>query len=861
MELKSASREEVSANDAYLQLKNYMQAIPNLFRFNTFSIISDMIITLAGTITADKDRYMQWKSSDGKTEEERTYIFDILYKGMFQKQNLLNLIQNFVIFLENEARGDGKDSKILSAYHQYYAVNKAVESTQKAVQTDGKAGVFWHTQGSGKSLSMVFYAGMLTTALNNPTLLLITDRNDLDDQLFSTFSKATNHLRQVPIQAKSRAHLKQLLEGREAGGIIFTTLQKFEESTESLTDRKNVVVIADEAHRSHYGLGAKVDIKSGRIKYGMAKHVRDALPNASFIGFTGTPIDSADRSTKEIFGNYIDIYDMTQAVEDGVTVPIYYESRVVNLKLKKDILNKIDKAYNDMATKAEPYNIARSKQELGNMESILGADETIKELVNDVLQHYDDRKHILAGKALLVAYSRPIAMKIYKRLIEVCPSIKDQLAIVMTTSNQDPEDWYKIVGNKEQRKETARKFKDPTSELKICIVVDMWLTGFDVPSLNTMYIYKPMKGHTLMQAIARVNRVFGEKEGGLIVDYIGIAGALRQAMMDFTKRDQDNYMNNDIAESAFPKFLEQLEICRDLMHPTDYQKFFSGNDLNRANAIIIGMDHIIQDDARKKSYLKEAKALNKAESLCRSLLTINQKLESAYFEAVRAGVTKVVGKGKLSLKEINDTINELLKASIHSEGVINLFKDSPEFSLFDPKYLDSIKRMPQKNLAAELLQKLLNDQIKVFKRTNLVKAEKFSDRMQELLQRYRNGLITHAEVIDELIDMANSIIEEENSEGEMGLTKEEIAFYSAITKPENIHDFYENDVLIEMTHELTEMLRKNQTIDWQLKEQAQAKMRSMIKRLLKRYGYPPDEVPDAINIVLAQAKNTADSLL
>jgi len=862
MELKSCSREEADSSEAFKQIRNYTHAIPCLFDYNVFCVISDMVETKAGTVTANEDRFMRWKTVDGKKEDTRIVSVETLFLGMFDKERLLNIFKNFVLFL-----GDSeKPIKILSGYHQFYAVNKAVKSTMRAVESDGKAGVFWHTQGSGKSLSMVFYSAMLMQPLNNPTLVILTDRNDLDEQLFNTFSMASSHLRQTPIQAKSRVHLKELLDGREAGGIIFTTMQKFEEDTAMLSDRQNIVLIADEAHRSQYGLKAKVvkrmvdGIEQAKIAYGMAKYVRDALPNAAFIGFTGTPIDIEDKSTQEVFGDYIDVYDMTQAVEDEATKPIYYESRVPNLKLKKDVLEKIDAAYEEMSENAEPHHIARSKKELGNMEAILGADETIETLVDDILKHYDDRKHILEGKAMIVAYSRRIAMKIFKQFLKVKPSWQNKLGIVMTKSNSDPEEWFDLIGDKRQRDEIGTKFKDPKSELKIVIVVDMWLTGFDVPCLNTMYVYKPMQGHTLMQAIARVNRVYGEKEGGLVVDYVGIAGALKQAMKDYTDDDRRNFGNNEIGEAALPKFKEKLEICRGMMHGLNYSAFFGKSDLDRAKVIANGIDFILFDEDTKKAYLKEASALKQAETLCRSLLDEKTKMESAFFEAVRAGVSKVSGTGKLSIGEINERISELLKDSIKSQGVVNIFDSKTEFSIFDPEYLKSIRNMEQKNLAIELLKRLLKDEIKGFMKTNLVKAELFSEKLEKLMLMYKNGQITNSEMIEQLIGVVNDVNDALNKGNDLGLSIEELAFYDALSTPEGIKEAFEQKVFIDMTHELTEMIRKNKTIDWQYKEQAKAKMRVMIKRLLKKYKYPPEGQEKALEMVFKQAESMSEAI-
>lgn len=480
------------------------------------------------------------------------------FEGMFQKERLLDIIKNFICF-----SNEGINSfKILAGYHQYFAVRKAIESTKHATVTDGKGGVFWHTQGSGKSLSMVFYAHLLQEALDSPTIVVITDRNDLDDQLYGQFAKCKEFLRQEPIHAESRENLKSLLAGRQANGIIFTTMQKFEESHEALSERNNIIVMADEAHRGQYGLAETVDAKTGKIKMGTARIIRNTLPNATYIGFTGTPISSKDRSTREVFGDYIDIYDMTQAVEDGATRPVYYESRVIKLNLDEDTLKLIDSEYDIMAENADGEVVEKSKRELGKMEAVLGNDNTINSLVCDILDHYENnRENLLTGKAMIVAYSRPIAMKIYKRILELCPAWTEKVGVVMTSGNNDPEEWRKIIGNKHHKDELAKKFKDNNSPMKIAIVVDMWLTGFDVPSLATMYVYKPMSGHNLMQAIARVNRVFSDKEGGLVVDYVGIASALKQAMNDYTSRDKKNYGDTDVAKVAYPKFLEKLSVC------------------------------------------------------------------------------------------------------------------------------------------------------------------------------------------------------------------------------------------------------------------------------------------------------------
>lgn len=869
VELKSPSREETDASEAYRQLRNYMLEIPSMFIYNAICVMSDQLTSKAGTITSGEDRFMEWKTKDGNYENTQYAQFDTFFEGIFQKERLLDIIKNFICF-----SNDGISSfKILAGYHQYFAVRKAVESTKKATITDGKGGVFWHTQGSGKSLSMVFYAHLLQEALDSPTIVVLTDRNDLDDQLYGQFAKCKDFLRQAPMQAESRENLKTLLAGRQANGIIFTTMQKFEESDEPLSERNNIIVMADEAHRGQYGLAEKIKIvknedgkEEAKRVIGTARIIRNSLPNATYIGFTGTPISSKDRSTREVFGNYIDIYDMTQAVEDGATRPVYYESRVIKLNLEQEILDKIDAEYDLMALNADNEVIEKSKRELGQMEAVLGNDNTINSLVCDILEHYENnRENLLTGKAMIVAYSRPIAMKIYKRILELHPDWKEKVGVVMTSGNNDPEEWRQIIGNKHHKDELAKKFKDNNSPMKIAIVVDMWLTGFDVPSLATMYVYKPMAGHNLMQAIARVNRVFRDKEGGLVVDYVGIATALKQAMNDYTSRDKKNYGDTDVAKVAYPKFMEKLTVCRDKFHGYDYSKFKNGTDLERAKAIsgavnfIIGREKV--DD--KDSFVKEALMLHQALSLCSSLVDEESRFEAAFFEAVRVLVLRltVTGVGKkISLPEMNARINELLKQSIKSDGVINLFSDiKEEFSLFDPKFLQEVANMKEKNLAVELLKKLIAEQVSVYRRTNVVKSEKFSDIMQRAINSYLNGMLTNEEVIEEMLKLAKQIAADQKEGNKLGLNADELAFYDALTKPQAIKDFYENEELIVITKELTETLRKNKTIDWQKRESARAKMRMLIKKLLKKHKYPPEGMEDAVQTVMTQCELWTDN--
>lgn len=860
VELKSPSREETDASEAYLQLRNYMKDIPSLFSFNMFCVMSDLALSKAGTITSKEDRYMDWKTKDGNYETNEELHYDTFFEGIFQRERLLDIIKNFICFSKEE-KGS---SKILAGYHQYFAVKKAIERTKHATVSNGKIGVFWHTQGSGKSLSMVFYAHLLQQELSQPTIVVITDRNDLDDQLYTQFSKCKEFLRQTPVQANSRENLKELLSGREANGIIFTTMQKFEESGEPLSERRNIIVMTDEAHRGQYGFEEKIDATTGKVSIGTARIIHNSLPNASYIGFTGTPISTKDRDTVEVFGDYIDIYDMTQAVNDGATCPVYYESRVINLNLDDVTLQALDDEYELLAEEgATTEQIEKSKKEMSHLEEILGAPATIDSLCQDILKHYEEnRQYELTGKAMIVAYSRPIAMSIYHRLLELRPKWADKVKVVMTGSNQDPEEWHDIIGNKQYKKELAKRFKDDNDPMKIAIVVDMWLTGFDVPSLATMYVYKPMSGHNLMQAIARVNRVFNGKVGGLVVDYIGIAKALKEAMRDYTGRDRKNFGNPDIKGMAFTKFKEKLEVCQDLFYGYNYSKFHTSTDADRAQIIKGGVNFMLAADKQEQLplYMKEAALLHNFITLCRSLLNEEQRFLAAFFETVRTLLSRMTGKGKVTKKEINARISELLKQSVKSEGVINLFSDvKAEFSLFDTAFLDEISKMKEKNIAVELLKKLLAEKVALYQKTNIVQSEKFSDLLNRSLSNYLKGLLTNEEVIQELLQLAKDIASADSAANELGLTPEEKSFYDALTKPQAVHDFYSNEELVAMTKELTDSLRKNRTIDWQKKESARAGMRRMIKHLLKKYHYPPEEAANALETVIKQCEQWTDN--
>lgn len=859
IELKSPSREETDASEAYLQLRNYQKFIPSLFKYNAFNVMSDMALTKIGTITAKEDRYMEWKQSTGEVAD-----YDTAFKSVFTPRVFLNLLKNYLLFDVRE----GSYAKILAGYHQYYAVEKAAQKTEEAVKGDGKIGVFWHTQGSGKSLSMVFLAHHPKVQQMNPTIVVITDRNDLDEQLYGQFSRTIDFLRQRPVQCTSRnaenddTSLKAMLKNRNSGGIIFTTMQKFDDWDGALSDRQNIIVMTDEAHRGQYGMEEKIDTE-GNVHIGAARKIRNSLPHASYIGFTGTPISDKDRDTREVFGEDIDVYDMTQAVKDGATRPVYYESRVIKLKLNDEVLAQIDAEYDKLRQEgANEEDLEKNKKEMSHMDALLGNDATINDLVTDILSHYEDnRQYVCCGKAMIVAYSRPIAMKIYKRILELRPDWTEKVKVVMTSGNQDPEEWADIIGGKAYKKELAKKFKDENDPMKIAIVVDMWLTGFDVPSLATMYVYKPMKDHNLMQAIARVNRVFPEKAGGLIVDYVGIAAALKDAMKRYTKRDQDNYGNNDIKQKAYSEFKEKLEICRDLLHGYDYSRFYKGTPAERAQIIKGTVNFLIAPEKAEdcKAFVKNASLLRQAVTLCRSLLVEAERFEVSLMESVRILIIRFQNPGKITKREINKRIAALIEQSVCSEGVVNLFDEQTEFSLFDEKFMEEVKKMKEKNLAAKLLEDLLRGRVRKMTRINIVTGELFSERFSETLNRYVNGLITNEEVIQELLKMAKEMMDAEQQGNELGLSNEEKAFYDALTRPQAVKDFYSNDQLIEMTKDLTDMLRKNCTIDWNRRESERANMRRLVKRLLKKYKYPPKEVEDAMNVVLKQCEQWADS--
>ena len=868
IELKSPTREEASDEDAYRQIKQYQQKCPSLFVYNAFSVISDQLTSKAGTITAKENRYMEWKSVHGDMETTAFADYETFFNGIFQRERLTDILQNFICFDHK----DGRTAKIMGAYHQYFAVNKALVKTDKAIGGDGKIGVFWHTQGSGKSLSMVFYVHLLVQRYPQCTIVVVTDRNDLDQQLYEQFAGCQKFLRQEPqrvgfdlnekgklTKTAGREDLVRKLKDLQTGGIIFTTIQKFEEGTGLLSDRENIIVITDEAHRSQYG-DEHWDTKAEKMKKGFALLMRESLPNASFIGFTGTPISQRDRDTKEVFGDYIDVYDMTQAVADGATKPVYYESRVIKLNLNEEALRKLDDEFDLLANEgATDEQINKARQENSGLKRILCHQDTIDSLCKDIIEHYEKyRQYELTGKAMIVAYNKEAAVKIYRRMLEMRPEWTEKVHVVASAANTDNPEWHDVIDAK-RNKEYAALFKDDNSPMKIAIVVDMWLTGFDVPSLATMYVYKPMKEHNLMQAIARVNRVFPEKEGGLVVDYVGIAGALKQAMQDYTSRDKKQFGDPDIGKTALVKFQEKLEICRDLLHGFDYSRWYEGTDPERSKLITAGVNFMLAVDKqdRRKNFIVESQLLHNAQTLCKSLLTDHDKLEVTFMDAVRVMLQRLDAKGtSITKHDINERIARLLEQSLQSQGVEVL--TNVKFSLFNDGFLAEIKKMKERNLALKLLEGLIKEKLRKFERTNVVQSLKFSEMMNNALSNYLKGMLTNEEVIAELLRMADEIKRAEHEGDELGLTIEEKAFYDALSSPEGVKEAYSSEEFVKLTKELTEQLRKNRTIDWNHKDTARAKMRVMVKRLLKKYKYPPEGQEQALNTVMAQCNKWAD---
>lgn len=774
---------------------------------------------------------------------------DTLLYGMFDKERFLDIIKNFILFIPK--------GKILAQYHQYYGMKKAINSVINAVHSDGRAGVVWHTQGSGKSFSMTFLAGNLikNKRLESPTILVITDRNDLDDQLFSTFCSASEFLRQEPIKCDSRADVKEVLEGRKTGGVVFSTIQKFEEETGLLSNRKNIIVMVDEAHRTQYNLDGKLDINTGEIKYGYAKYLREALPNATYIAFTGTPIDNTDKSTYGVFGDLIDVYDMTQAVEDGATVKIYYESRLAKVKLDQSTMNLIDEEYYNMQVKedVESYTVEQSQKQMSRMEKIICDEDRIRQVVKDIISHYEERKTQVAGKAMIVAYSRTAAYLMYKEIIKQRPDYKNKVKMVMTTNNGDDKEMAKLIGTKKDQKKREEEFRDLDSEFKIVIVVDMWLTGFDVPALDTMYIDKPMKAHNLMQAIARVNRVFPGKSGGLVVDYIGLKRELFDALKTYSTRDQDKIQENEEAKRIA---LDILEILRNEFHSFDYEGFFGDSDKVRYDLIRDGAEFVQFMEHRKNLFMEQTKKLKDVYKICTSLLSKREKEEISFFMAIRSFIMKTTKKGVPDLKEINERISKMLEDAILGDEVLVLTKagSSETFDLLNQENMLKIKLMPQKNIAANILMRAMKDKIEQVKKKNIIVSRAFSEKLQQIIDRYNNRHDEKDvyEVLEALVKFKEELFKAIESGDAMDLTYEEKAFFDVLTADPEVLSMMDDDILIKIAKDLTKTVKENMCPAWHERKQAQAKMRMQIKKLLKKYDYPPNKSEKALEDVMEQ---------
>ena len=914
IELKNAADENATIESAYRQIETYKQQIPSLFTYNELIIISDGLEARAGSLSAGFSRFTAWKSEDGEhIASPLMSQLEVLINGMLQKDTLLDLIRSFTVF-EKQKTEDLKTGittiktvKKIAAYHQYYAVNKAVESTLRAtgINMDGdkvaespanfgfktvkeqtvgdhRAGVVWHTQGSGKSLSMVFYTGKIVQCLNNPTVVVITDRNDLDDQLFDTFAGSRQLLRQTPVQAESRDHLKSLLKVN-SGGVIFTTIQKFQPETgniyEQLTDRSNVIVIADEAHRTQYGFKAKtVDVRNeadevigSEIKYGFAKYLRDALPNATYLGFTGTPIESTDINTPAVFGNYIDVYDIAQAVEDGATVRIYYESRLAKVALSDEGRKLVADLDKELETEAMD-DVQKAKAKWTQLEALIGSPNRIKNIAADIVQHFEERQKVFEGKAMIVAMSRRIAVALYDEIVKLRPEwhsddlSKGAIKVVMTSSASEGPEIAKHHTTKEQRHALAERLKDPTDELKVVIVRDMWLTGFDAPCLHTLYIDKPMQGHNLMQAIARVNRVYKDKPGGLVVDYLGIASDLKKALSFYSDSGGKGDPTQQ-QEQAVALMQEKLEVVEQMLHGLDYQQYFAENTSGKLSWILKTEDFILGLEDGKKRFVNEVTALGKAFAIAiPNEQAMDVKDEVAFFQAVKARLCKFnqSGNGRND-EEIETTIRQVIDQALVSEKVIDIFDAAgikkPDISILSEEFLMDLKGMEHQNIAMEVLRKLLEDEIKARSKYNMVESQTLMEMLDRSINRYHNKVITAAEVIEELIKLSKTIVEKDEDAQKMGLSTYEYAFYTAVANNESAKELMGKDKLRELAVVLTETIRKNASIDWTIKENVRAKMKVAVKRLLRRYGYPPDMQMLATETVLKQAEKIAEEII
>jgi type I restriction enzyme R subunit len=900
IELKNAVDENATIKSAHNQIGTYKSLIPSLFTYNAFCVISDGIEAKAGTISAGLSRYMAWKTSDGESEASRLIPqIETLINGMLNPLVLLDLVRSFIVFEKSKKEDKNgivtiESVKKLAAYHQYYAVNKAVQRTLSASSEGGdkKGGVVWHTQGSGKSLSMVFYTGKIVLALSNPTVLVITDRNDLDDQLFDTFASCGNLLRQEPMQIETREDLKQKL-GVASGGVIFTTIQKFQPEEgnvyDTLSDRRNIVVIADEAHRTQYGFKPKtVDDKDEngnvigkKVVYGFAKYLRDALPNATYLGFTGTPIESSDVNTPAVFGDYVDIYDISQAVEDGATVKIYYESRLAKINLSdegKELVKELDDdmfggealASQDGGTEVPPPEAQKAKAKWTRLEALIGSKNRIKEVAADIVAHFENRGEVFDGKGMIVSMSRRIAVELYNEIIALRPTWhsddldKGVIKVIMTASSSDGAEMAKHHTSKQQRRDLANRMKDVNDELKLVIVRDMWLTGFDAPSMHTLYIDKPMKGHNLMQAIARVNRVYKDKPGGLVVDYLGIASDLKKALSFYS----DSGGKGDPAlaqERAVALMLEKLEVVSQMYHGFAYEQYFELDTRGKLSLILEAEEHILGLEDGKKRYIEEVTALSSAFAIAiPSDPAMDAKDEIAFFQAVKARLVKFESKETRSDEEIETTIRQVIDQALVTEQVIDIFDASgikkPDISILSEEFLLEVKNMKHKNIALEVLKKLLNDEIKTRSKTNLVQSKSLMEMLENSIKKYHNKIITAVEVIDELINISKDIKSMDKEPKELGLTDFEYAFYTAVANNESAKELMSKDVLRELAVVLTQKVRENASIDWTIKESVRAKLKIAVKRVLRQFGYPPDMQALATETVLKQAEMIASEI-
>ncbi|MEQ6340544.1 MAG: type I restriction endonuclease subunit R [Gammaproteobacteria bacterium] len=882
IELKAPGSGNATLVGAFNQLQTYKKQIPALFNLNALLVTSDGITARVGSLTADLERFMPWRTTDGKDVAPRgAPELSTLIEGVFHQRRLLDLLCYFTVFGET---GSGL-AKIIAGYHQFHAVQHAVNSTVTASAPGGnqRVGVIWHTQGSGKSLLMAFYAGQLVKhpAMANPTLVVLTDRNDLDDQLFATFSMCRDLIRQTPVQADSREDLQKHL-ARASGGVIFTTLQKFGETSQALTDRRNVIVIADEAHRSQYGFRAKVDAKTGEISYGFAKHMRDALPNASFIGFTGTPIEADDVNTPAVFGNYIDVYDISRAVEDGATVPIYYESRLARIELDEDEKPKIDAEVNELTEDDPEVEQERFKKKWSTVEALVGSDKRLALVAKDMVTHFEDRVVALDGKAMVVCMSRRICVKLYDEIVKLRPdwhSADDNagaVKIVMTGAASDPQEWQQHIGNKARRDLLAKRARDPKDPLRLVIVRDMWLTGFDAPCMHTMYVDKPMQGHGLMQAIARVNRVFRDKPAGLIVDYIGIAQNLKSALQQYSKNDQEN-TGVDEAQ-AVAVMMEKYEVVRDMYHGFDYTSAMSGTPQQRLAMMAGAIEWILdlQQKLAEKEKTAEGKknahrryqdavlSLSKAFSLASASDEAREiREEVGFFQAIRAALVKTSTGSGVTQQERELAIQQIVSRAVVSTEIVDILAaagiKSPDISILSDEFLAEVQQMERKNLALEALRKLINDGIRSRSKSNVVQTKAFSERLEDAVARYHANAITTAEVLQELIELAKDIRAARQRGEEQGLSEDEIAFYDALAENESAIQMMGDDKLKLIAHELLVSLRENVSVDWAHRDSARARMRVLVKRILRKYGYPPDLQDAAVQTVLQQAEALSSS--